>query len=76
MNIEKPCVKERLLALYMLACVALNPSFQALHLLVAPVLSGQSHLLVDNDLAAEGVGTEANSDGNDNSWKNVSNHVP
>lgn len=42
---------------------------------MAPVLSGESHLLVDNDLAAEGVGTEANGDGNDNSCKTVSNHV-
>ena len=43
---------------------------------MAPVLSGESHLLVDDDLAAEGVGAEANGDGNDNSCSNVSNHVP
>ena len=37
-------------------------------LLVAPVLPGESHLLVHNDLAAEGVGAKANGDGNDDSY--------
>ena len=37
-------------------------------LFVAPVLSGQSHLLVHNNLAAEGVGTKANGDSNDDSY--------
>ena len=40
-------------------------------LLVAPVLSGQSHLLVHDDLAAEGVEAKANGDSNNDSYKAV-----